>query len=532
MIRRSNTEPEPIFAPLGEPLDDETALELVRRQRSFSSTARKAAMWRKYRIFREDVRDEVVAEIHRRQNDPTTREEMAKFVSTARNDLLDITRDAAVVWKHGPTRTLDEGKEQEHAALAQLVRESAIDTVAPLINQLGFAQGPQIAVPMVRGGALNIDHLPSHLPDVAHNVDDPTGEPAAVAYPTAYDTGYQRSTPSRVVLIDPVYVRTFTFEGGDLPVEIADRRVRHDALFCPVATFRSRPTILGDEWWDELGNQRLVDTTIEILFNLCALGYVRKAQGKYLLALRGNLEGVPEGQVLEPERPFIARGRAPDQVAIDVLNFSLDPTHYIRHILFLAHCLAEPIGGRVESQSGTPPEYAQIVIPDEAQTELRNAQLPMATVFERHFWAAATVMMRVYGHTLAGKIPDARGMEERLRVDFGLLARSIADPGKDSERRDWELSKGQTSQYRLMQDRLGPGTTLEEAKRRVLQNLDEQAEFHDLVTKRNLGMSQDGSVTTASQAFGAQGTPAREANRAAEPEGEAEQQPTEPDPEG
>jgi hypothetical protein len=530
MIFRPHNEPEPIYAQLGEPLGDEQAAELVKRQRTFSSAARKAAMWAKYRVYREDVLDLVEAAIDRRQNDPSTREEMKKFAATERNDALDITRDAAVVWKHGPTRTIADAKGEEQDALAQLVRESSIDTIAPIINHLGFLQGPQIAIPMVRGGVLNVDHLPSHLPDIALNIDDPTGEPAAVAYPTAYDDLYMHNAPSRVVLVDPVFVRTYTFK-GDRPEEIVERRVRHDAMFCPVATFRSRPTILGDEWWDALTNQRLIDGTIKILLVLTVLDYVRKTQNKHLLSMTGNLEGVPEGQTLDPEHPLYGRARSPDQVAFDTLNFNTDPLFFIRHALFLAHCLAEPFGGRVDVASGQPAEYAKIVIPDEAQTELRNAQLPMAQLFERHFWAAASAMMRAYGHPLAGKLPDPAGMEERLRVDFGLLARTIADPRADSDRRNWELQKGQTSQFRLMQERLGPGVTKTEARQRVLENLDEQAEFNDLVTKRNLGMSQDGSVITASQAFGAQGTPAREANRGAAPEGEPAQT-TAPDPEG
>ncbi len=529
-MTRHPSDPEPLYGELGEPLPEEKAVELVRRQRTFATAHRKARMFAKYQVWDEDVSDLVVAKICIRQNDPTTREEMAKFVSTERNDALDITRDAAVVWKHGATRSLADGTTREHEALMQLVRESSLDTIAPIINQLGFLQGPQIAVPVVRGGALNVDVLPSHLPDLAHNVDDPTGEPAAVAYPIAYDDGYGTgSTPSRVVLVDPVYIRTFTFE-GDRPVEVVGRRVRHDALFCPVATFRTRWPLLGGDWWTTQQNQRLINGTISILVVMTVLDFVRKSQHKHLLTMTGNLEGVPQGQVLEPEKPFVGRAKSPEQVKIETIDFNTDPAYFIKHALFLAHCLAEPFGGRVEVESGQPAEFARVVIPDAAQTELRNAQVPMAQVFERHFWAATAAMMRAYGHPLSGVLPDARGMQERIRVDFGTLARSIADPEKDSKRRDWEISKGQTSQYRLMQERLGPGVTLEEAEARVLENLDQQARFNDLVTKRNLGMSPGGSVTTASQAFGAQGTPAREANRDA-PEGDAAPT-TAPGPEG
>lgn len=498
----------PLYAKLGEPIEEDMLGVLLRRTRGMS--ARKLSMFRKYRVWREDTRDLVLDAIFTRQNDDSTRREMAKFITGVRNDALDITRDSAVVWKHGANRSLrGRTSKKVRNAIADLERETMIDTLAPSINQLGFLQGPQITVPVVRGGRLNLDNLPAHLHEPVFNIDDPCGEPAAVAWTESYA---QDGRPARTIVLDSQTLRHFEWT-GDRPVEDVDARITHGGGYCPCATFRIRPPLLGDDWHDVTLNQRLVEGTVEILIVLTALAFVRKTQCKRLLTMVGKTEGLPKGQVIGPERPIVAKtsgGKA--GLDIDAIDFDTPPDSFLKHALFLAHSMAEPFGGRVESASGEPLEFAKIVIPYESQTELRHAQIPHAIVYEQHLWAAAVTMMNAQGHRHAEALPDAREMEERIQSEYGTLSRTIADPNMASAQDDHDLKHGLTSEYRLMANRLGPGSNLDDARRRVREHLDERAEFNDAVTTRDLNMG--GKVQTAPQAFGALGTPAREANRA------------------
>ncbi len=541
---------EPILAPAGEPLDADTLQTLLDRQVTPEKSERKRLASITYDIYRNRFFEHVLRAIRHQQQSKELRDGMRRLMTSVRNDAADVTQQLAVVWKNGATRHLggdgdesDTARTEQEDALRALALECALDAHAPIINQLAWLQGPQWAVPMVRGQGrrkkLTMDVVGPHIYDVVQDIDNPLGKPVGLAWHLSrrrYAIGNGAGEEWSTHVLDAENLYHFKSRNGKH--SLVGPPLRHGLGELPAACLRFTIPLAGDDWTLVDSQSRLVNGTIDVGVKLARMGLVRLAQCHKLLTVVGNLEGMPSGQNKSDPEGSVAvdtgnRGGSAS-VSIDVKDYDTSPRNFIHEVLFHALSMVEPYGGHIQVDSGQPDIYGRIVVPPNIQSEHRKAQVGPAKQFEADFWAGAVSMMRAEKHRLRTKLPGPDEVRDQLRVNFGSLTRDLEDPEKETKYQDWRLSRGQTSEVQLMRKQLG-GASKDEAWREIQRNMDERKEFNDLARQSNLATNTEGKAMTAPEANGAMGTPVREAVRAAQqaaqgeattPSGGSEPEPT------
>lgn len=493
----------------GGALPTEEAYALAKRCASrFASDPRKMNALRRWLVYTENFKDLILARIEDVQGDRETREQIAKHVDLTNNVGLDVTKDTAVCWKQGVRRAITGASESQQEAFRELELESMIDIHAVNWNQIASLVGPIIVVPMVRGGMLRWDVLLPTYCDVITDPDDPHGCPIAAAWTVRCDGTSRRSRDKAdTVVLDGYSWRYLSTAGGR--VTVVDEVV-HGLGYFPGEPLRFSIEYDGDWYGSCRRNQRLVDATVALGALNAGLSFVRKAQNKNLLAIIGDNEGLPKLQKLDPEIPVMMDAANNERMEITTLKFDTSPENYIKHSSWILRQVASTYGGSVadDGKGGS-----RVVFDDVALTEIRNAQLPFARLFERQLWAKAVEVCRALKHPIFERLPDGEAIRKGLQLDFGKLARTFANPSEESEYIDWQLSKGATDQVELTRRIEGSNLSDKDAKALIERRLENQAWFNDAVTKRNLGMNSRQDVQTASQAFGALGPVAAKAQQ-------------------
>ncbi len=535
----SSVDDLPLFGREGEAIEGELLSQLLRRQVHPGGSHRKRLARVAYDVYRTCFEGHILDGIRLQQNSVTIRNDMARFLTKARNDARDVTEQVAVVWQNGAERHLvdEDGTEDEEgtAAIRGLAQESRFNVIAQMINHLAWLQGPQFAVPIVRGAGarrrLCADVVSPHVYDIVQDELDPLGFPVGLAWHIHHRQVSQNIHEDNVWVLDGVSLRQFrvrTSSVGDLgtqvPLELASEPIEHGYGRLPAALLRFTEPIAGDDWFLCESNSRLVSGTIEIGVKMARLGLTRRAQNHKLLTMIGRVDAVAKGQEpADPEAGIVASTLSgTGAVSIDVLDYDTDPDNFIKEILFHVQCLIEPLGGRIRVDSGAPEIFGTIEIPHEVQVEHRDTQKEPSEGFETVFWSATTAMLRVDRHPLALDLPAPDDVLDRYRVTFGPLTRALKDPEKENANNDWRLSKGHTSEVELKRAELGGGATDDEAWKVVEQNMNNRGRFNEMATRAFL-TTDDGDVQTTAEALGAMGTTQREANRADEAQGEGDE---------
>lgn len=519
---------EPLYAPPGEPIEGKVLEQLLKRQTGTDGSERKRRAWVAYDVYRGRLSRLIYGAILLQQRSVTLRKEMERFISSVRNDALDVTHKIAVVWKNGAERHFgsdgdpdDRVLTEQENALRELAHESQFDVVAEQVNHLAWLQGPQFAVPILRDGRLCVDVIGPHVADIVQNLADPLRMPVALAWHlSARKIG--EDVEHQIHVLDHFTLRRFRVRQGRYVLDeepIAHGYSINDRPALPAACLRFSLPLTGDDWWLVDQQHRLTGGTVEVGVQLARLALVRKAQCHKLLTLVGDLSSMPRGQegLSDPEQPVVADTGPRSQTAkpeIGLLDFNTPPDDAIKQILFWVLSMVEPLGGHIQVDPGQPDIYGKIVVPPAAQAEHRKRQLPSAALFEADFWAAAAAMLRSEGDPRSYDMPPHEDVRTSLRVNFGALSLELEDTAKAIAWQDWRLRRGLTSEVKIMQHELG-GVSDEEAKRQIGRNMDQRSWFNDFAARSNLSTDGDGNTMTAPQANGAQGTPMREAIRAA-----------------
>lgn len=482
--------------------------KLLDKAQEFNSDRRKVDAWKRWRIYTEDFKSLIDDRISALWHDPETRSELRRFTTVTLNLGLDVTRQIAVVYKQGARRTIDGVPDKQQDAFHQLALESWIDVEAPRWNQLAFLLGPVCVIPIMRRGRLRWETLLPHYYDIVRDPDDPMGAPLAVCFTVCSDD--ELSGTADTVIVDGVSWRYYT-TGRGKPKLVNE--VPHGAGTFPGAILRFDIPYSSD-WWGGPRNQRLFDGTIDVGTTNTALNFVRKSQCHKLLTVIGRLSGMATGQKKDPETPVMVNEGREDRGAtkIEALDFDTDPANFIKHIRFTYESVIESFGipgsaVTFDATSGT--EGERLRLSNEGLTEIRNEQIPFCRRFEHELWAKAIRVLRAGMHPLRSSLPSPDVIEDAFRIEFPELARTFADPNAETAFTDWQLSKGLTSELRLLR-RSNPTMNTEQLRDLHEKILEERAEFNDAVTKRNLHMSGD-KVQTAAEAFGAMGPAMRDA---------------------
>lgn len=504
----------PAFGPRPEKVvPEETAESLVEGLSKLNSDLRKLRAWERFLIYTEAYEPLIARAIWGTHNDQDTRAEISRFIDLSINIALDITNEVAVVWKHPAIRRATDNDEANDAFL-ELVDECRFDAVAKSWNRQAWYLGPIIAVPVMRGGRITHDTLLPHFYDVIQDPEDPWGNPLAAAWdvyrPNARVFAPQGEQPEAVAIV--LDGDSFRYYGKDRKEPV--HQERHSLGRFPGATLRFDQTHATD-WWGCDRHQRLTDATVSVGVIQSALGFVRKSQNKKLLTILGDLTGFPKKQKLDPELPVKGHTDSPEQISVEALDFDTDPKNFIAHAVWIMNTVARSYGADLSfggEATGANSMGADVRFSFEAQTELRNEQIPFARDFERDLWVKTIAVAKANNWRLADKLPDPEEVQEKFQVSYPQLSRTFASPADEIAYRQYELQHGKITYGDLLITDM-PGATADERHDKIMDNIKKQGEVIEELTKRDqsrAGMPGDPTLKTPAQQFGAKGPMVRD----------------------
>ena len=331
-----------------------------------SGRVRKESALRRLRILQEDFRLEIIDRILQTHDQPQVRDRIAKFASVAVNPARDITSAVAIAYDSGVRRLLKGASPDAQAAFSELVKESQAATKAPHWNKYAFFLGPTLVVPCIRKGRLSLDLIRPEVCDIRADPEDPMGTPAAAAWSSSGSAAF--------VLLDDTAWRYLDDRGKDTkdPQE-------HGYGQFPGAVFRLDEPV--DDWWPRNYQERLVDATITTAYTYAKMQWVRKSQNKKLLMVIGETEGLPKGQVLDPELALTITSN-PQATTVQVADFDSSPQHFLDEIRFTLETIIESYGipqSAVSYDIGKDGGPLALSIKKERLGHLREAQIPYLT---------------------------------------------------------------------------------------------------------------------------------------------------------
>ncbi len=474
-------------------------------------------------MYRGQHRPLIVTALSEQQHDKEVFDRMCRHVQPFPNLARDITTQVAACYKQGVLRTLrpkvkpkppEPGKlpklrtNKEQDAFDDLNEETGIDMLAPEINRLAYYVGPVLEMPCVRNGKACRDIYTADEYEVALDPADPLGPPVKAAYPW-YDGTRDPRTGNPfgnvVILTDDVAHRYF--RSGEIePYRTIKHGVARDGepVFPGTIWRLGKPTSPWD-WWLSDENDELHSASMACCLISTRMDFVRKSQDKNIAAYFGNLDKLPKGQILDPERMFHQDVReGDDQPTLQVSNFNTPPEGFVSQIRFIAHTQLRARGipesaYDINGDGNGSSSGITMAIQHEQLSALRNAQKPFLRNAERESaWKLVAAVKAAEDYDDAG-LPDPEDVRDRFILVIPELNR-VDDPEKLRAHLDWERSRG----YRTDLDdvlMMHPDLSAKQGMDFLAAKLEMQAAINDFKASRNQG----GKVTTAAEANGKMG---------------------------
>lgn len=507
--------PSPIYAEPGK-MPSSIIEELAARFSKYQSDSRRVAQHRRWQILN-NQHEELIKERVNETQKTEVADLIGEHVSTVHNPAEDQVKDLCVVWRKGIVRRISgvEDSSKSSSAFHRLVQETKLDAIAPTLNRIGWFVGPVTVLPQLRRGKLRFEVIQPHTSEVILDPYDPLGDPVAVAFSVAgnYEADF--------CVVDGHSRRYFKIEHQG-PVEITRLREVHNETgepFFPGSVCRFEVPLEANDWHCAWRHRRLVDGAVDVGRIAAHRDYVRRVQSRMLLIVAGDLTKLAKGQNLsDPEKPLlmhIGNNNGADVSAsfnIETLPFSQDPSHFQADVRDKVEAMARSTGVQYSIEmSGDGGALA--VFDFGALTEFRSEQIAHAREFEKALWSRSCEYARRMRHPLAGELPTAEEVEQGLRIEFGRLSRKSSDPREERDAMDWRLSKGAMSFLDVIREDY-PNLD-DDGLREILEtNIEENTTFWNAVASRNATLNpQTMAVQDASQAYGAMGTPARDAGK-------------------
>ena len=497
--------------------DEELALGLALASQRLASDRRKLEAWRRYLFLKEDFGTLIAKRIAGTHSDTDTINEICSWIDESLNLPLDILREICVVWNKPVRRTVAGVTDEKNEALAKLYRETlGFDRIAQQLNKHAFFLGEVVVVPEVVNEQVRLTTLLPFFYDTIDDPDDPTGDPWAYVYTMRRPNEHlTRSGTTRDDLVlrhgDAVVLDRKSWRVFEQGTARQTNEIVHDLEFQPGAALRFHESLDGDRWSEFRANRRMYDAGIKVGVIDTQMSWVRKAQNRQLLAAVGNLPmEMDDKQTSHPERGFTIPTDSPADLLIQSLPFDTDPANFIRHIAFAYDASARSYGGMAQMSIGEGGALtANVEFPFEAQTEIREDQIPYARAFEKNLCKSIIGVLGAANHPLARELPTLEEVEEGFTVNFGRLSRTFASAGEEIEYFEFLEKRGLASASDLF-DQHDPELTEEQRKEVIEANLEKTADAHDFAATRNLPMGSEG-VETLPQIQGAMGPEMRDA---------------------
>jgi len=443
------------------------------------------------------------------------------FISISLNAARDIVNAIAVVYKLGARRMLIESDEATDRAYKKIVLDTKIKQLDAQWNKWAFFLGPLIVVPTPRFGRISYETLFPHQYEPVLNPFDPLGTPEMVAW-TIHNGQIREPGKSHTIVLDRIGWYYFDVNGRPAtdisPNFIAHNGVDEDGAPVFPGVVHRYDVPQDPDWWSRTRNERLKEATIEIGAIWSVFNWVRKSQNKKLLTIVGNIEGMPQGQKNDPERPLVFDSVGAEAIQMNALDFDTPPGNFLQHIKFTYEQQIEAFGIAQSSvtfdTAGKERADIAVNIEHDRLAHVRNEQIPFAREFESEL-AWKTVAVAIGAGIDVGPL-SVETVKEKHLIEFPDL-QPIGDPIKMLKVQEWERRHMYVNDIDLIMRR-HPDLTREQAKKWLEDRINEQAEINDLKMTNNMMLNPDQVFETAPQAIGATGPGFRDESSENRPE--------------
>lgn len=390
------------------------------------------------------------------------REAIGRHIDRRRNLLKKMADRVAIAYETPPSREIKGLSARRQKLFLSAYKEARTNIEAVSWGRDAWICNVVHVLPRIEHGKLTWVTVRPHAADV---IFDPAGEPkpSILLYKT-------RSRGAELVAVDS---ERWWWIGPDWEL-VPGGDEEHAMGPRPWAEFRTAQPP-EDDYWDRGRGAALVDATLEIARISAHMQWARKLHSKVAAyVVVGADAEMPPAQMLNGETPFFARG----DVQLGTLDLIVPVKDFEDEMRSIARDTAEAIGvpyddGDSDPGPSSPRDQAQLV-------KVRNAQVKYLRIGEEQAARSAAAELTRVGHPGAVEVDR---VAEGFRVDFAPL--TFADhPLAKVETAKAEMGIGANSEFRWYARE--HQITVEEARKEVLEHLEQRAEFLDLVTTRNL----------------------------------------------
>jgi len=453
-------------------------------------TTRKGLQRRREMIIDEQFAPVIAQKLQDTFFNPEIKARITNHISVEVNLGADVTRAVACVYKVPPVRTFLGGNEEENKALIKINELTRWSSKAEHINRLAWFTGPVLEVPVESNGKLTRRIIPGSQVDVQVSDDDPLGPPIVCAY------RWVEKGKWVIKVIDQVNNYTFDREGKELDrtphgIKGPDGKDR-----MPATLWRfDDPTNIAD-YWSCHRNERLVAATTTAGLTFTKMDWVRKGQDRNLMIAMGNLDNLAAGTGMDNETPaqWMVDGNRDKMPHFEVADISTSVDEFVKHIQYVAKTQANGHGIPASAINFNFSDGEAVVMELSLQhdqiTQIRNRQIRYAHDAEISSQYNLYAVAKEAKHPAAEAMPqDSADFDERLDIKFTDLVR-VEDPTTVQLQQDNALKRGQTTLAHMYME-THQELTLDEADAAVMENLERNAKFFDMMAKREMNPKQE-----------------------------------------
>lgn len=447
---------------------------LAAEQERTKASARKHSASQRLLIDARRHKQILRAYVMRSYGNKEIREEILKHVTVLKNLQLEVTDEVAVAYLRPPTRVLREVEDDQAQAFAAAYREADTDALAEQWARQAFFLGVVHVLPRYEQdegepkGKLSWVTVTPDSADVLFDEQAGEGEPSILIYETT-------AHGAALVAVDGERWWWISENWAIVHEE------EHDLGARPWVTWRWRTRPAAD-YWDQGQGEDLYEATLEIGRLQAHYKWVRMSYSKKTetLAIDENTH-LPEGQNIGLNQPLMSKGGL---MTYGVHDTIVGPAFFLEEQAELVDSIRHAYGLPSRDVVSTGSAEAQLV-KREAQIKIRDRSIKMFDRSETELAARATMLLRRHGRVSL----DPEQVREALDVRFSAL--SFADtPTLRVEAMKAMAGAGQTNKVEFYMAE-NPGTTFEEAKERVFQNIEIEAEINAKLTSYNLSLTPE-----------------------------------------
>lgn len=417
--------------------------------------------------------------IHQVYDLPSVRTALCKFASTRRNLLKRVANTVAIAYDHPPSRELKGAEKKEQAEFLSAYAQAETAIAAEEWGKMAFVANVVHVIPRLVGdeGRLEWVTVLPHKADVLIDWASGDRKPSVLVY----DANMHGACK---VAIDAE--RWWWL--NDRWEVVAEEE--HSMGMVPWVPFRfSTPP--EDDYWDAYNGSELVEATLDVARIAAQLAWTRKGHASDILYLflKDKDAEVPPNQTVNAEAPLMGRGDAEFGRVENIVGVD----EFLKEIADIVDDVSDSYGlpSSMIDGDGVPDAraHAQLV-------KVRNGQIKHHEHSEIELAVRVVALLRQAGRMT---LSDEQ-VREMFKVRFAPL--SFADHPKTQVETSQALSSlGADDPYQFYMQ-LHPELTFEEARLEVLQHVANRAEFHDLVTSRNLPLEARDDALTLPQLQG------------------------------